>query len=91
MENFQNMDVNKVNDNKMFWKTVKPRFSNKCRTANANILTEEEMILKNEKLIADTFNNYFADITKTLKLKKNPNFNVSLYLVLFIVSKTMKV
>ena len=47
--------------------------------------------MKNEKLIADTFNNYFADITKTLKLKKNPNFNVSLYLVLFIVSKTMKV
>ena len=30
---------------------------------------------KNEKLIADTFNNYFADITKTLKLKKHPNFD----------------
>ena len=60
---FQNMDVNKVNDNKMFWKTVKPRFSNKCRTANRNILTEGDMIIKNEKLIADTFNNYFADIT----------------------------
>ena len=27
MEYFQNMDVNKVNDNKMFQKTVKPRFS----------------------------------------------------------------
>ena len=26
------------------------------------------------QLIADTFNNYFADITKTLKLKKHPNF-----------------
>ena len=34
MEYFQNMDVNKVNDNKKFWKTVKPRFSNKCKTAN---------------------------------------------------------
>ena len=34
MEYFQNMDVNKVNDNKMFWKTMKPRFSNKCKTAN---------------------------------------------------------
>ena len=33
------------------------------------------MIVKNEKLIADTFNNYFADITKILKLKKHPNFN----------------
>ena len=75
MEDFQNMDVNKVNDNKMFWKTVKPRLSNKCKTANTIILTEGYMIIKNEKLKADTFNNYFADITKTLKLKKHPNFD----------------
>ena len=34
MEYFQNMDVNKVSDNKMFWKTVKPRFSNKCKTCS---------------------------------------------------------
>ena len=33
------------------------------------------MIIKNEKLIANTSNNYFADITKTLKLKKHPNFD----------------
>ena len=74
MEYFQNMNVNKVNDNKMFWETVKPRFSNICNTANTVILTEGDMIIKNE-VIADTFNNYFADITKTLKLKKHPNFD----------------
>ena len=34
MEYFQNMAASKVNDNKMFWKTVKPRFPNKCKTAN---------------------------------------------------------
>ena len=38
------------------------------------IFTEGDMIMKNEKLIADPFNNYFTDITKTLKLKKHPNF-----------------
>ena len=59
----------------MFSKIVKPRFSNKCKTANTNILTERNMIIKNEKLIADTFNNYFPDITETLKLKKHPNFD----------------
>ena len=47
MECFQNTDVNKVNDNKMFWKTVKPRFLNKCKTANTIILTEGDMITKN--------------------------------------------
>ena len=59
----------------MIWKIVKPRFSNKCNTANTIILREGDMIIKNVKLIADTFNNYFADITKTLKLKKHPNFD----------------
>ena len=72
-EYFQNMDFSKVNDSKIFWKTVKPRFSNKCKTANTIILIEGDMF--NDKLIADTFSNYFADITKTLILKKHPNFN----------------
>ena len=31
--------------------------------------------MKNDRLISDTFNNYFADIIKTLKLKKNPHFD----------------
>ena len=75
MKYFQNMDFNKVNNNKMFWKTLKPRFSNKCKTANTIILTEGGMIIKNDKLIASTFNNFFPDITKTLKLKKHPNFD----------------
>ena len=75
MEYFQNMDVIKVNDTKMFWKSVKPRFSNKCKTANTFILTEGDMITNNEELIADTFNDYFTDLTKTLKLKKHLNFD----------------
>ena len=36
MEYFQNMNVNKVNDNKIFWKTMKPRFSNKCKDYKNN-------------------------------------------------------
>ena len=34
MEYFQNLDVDKVNDNKFFLKTVKARFSNKWKTEN---------------------------------------------------------
>ena len=52
---------------------MKPSFSNKCKTANTIILTEGDVITNNEKHIADTFNNYSVDITKTLKLKKYPN------------------
>ena len=56
-------------------KNCKAKCSNKFETASTIILTDGDMIVKNEKLIADTFNNYFADITKILKLKKHPNFN----------------
>ena len=49
---------------------MKPKFSNKCKVANTIILTEGDMIIKNNKLTADSFNNYFADITKTQKFKK---------------------
>ena len=59
----------------MFWKTVKPRFSNKGKSASTFILTEGDMIIKNEKLTAHTFNNYFADIAKALKLNKHSNFD----------------
>ena len=69
------MDVSKGNDNKSFRNTVKPRFSNKCKTENIIIVTEGDTIMNNEKLIADIFNKYFADFTKTLKLKKHPNFD----------------
>ena len=43
------MEINKVNDNKMFWKTVNPRFSNKFKTVNTIIVTEGDIIMKNEK------------------------------------------
>ena len=72
MEYFQNIDVSSYN--KLFWKTMKPWFSNKCKTESTIILTEGDIILKNEKLIADTFNNYFADVivllitSKTMKV-----------------------
>ena len=62
---YQNIDVSKVNDDKMFWKTVKPRFSNKCKTANTIVLTEGDMIMKNEKLIVATLS-----ITISLTLHK---------------------
>ena len=32
-------------------------------------------VTKYENLIGNNFNNYFANTTKTLKLKKHPNFD----------------
>ena len=67
---FNNIDVENVTDNKKFWKSIRPKFSNKCKTANIIILVEDEKILQDEKSIANTFNNFFTDVTHSLGLKK---------------------
>lgn len=64
MDFFQKMDVTNVNE-KVFQKTVKPRFSIKWETVNTIILTERDLIKKNEKLIAHIFDNYFGNSKKT--------------------------
>ena len=74
-QNFNNIDVKNVTDNKRFWKTIWPKFSNKCKTANTIILVEDEKNLQDEKAIASTFNNYFTDVTHSLDLKKK-NFGL---------------
>ena len=45
---FNNINVQQINDNKRFWKTVRPNFSNKTKTANTIILSEKEKIIKDE-------------------------------------------
>ena len=67
---FNKIEVKNVTDNKKFWKTIRPKFSNKCKIANAIILVEDEKILQDEKAIANTFNNHFTDVTHSLGLKK---------------------
>ena len=54
----------------MFWKTIRPKFSNKWKTANIIILFEDEKILQHEKATTNTFNNYFTDVTHSLGLEK---------------------
>ena len=68
---FEKLDLKNQNDSKKFWKAVAPKFSNKTKTADTIILNENEEIIKDEKIVATTFNNYFTDITKDLVLKES--------------------
>ena len=63
---FNNADVKNLTDNKTFWKIIRPKFSNKCKTANTIILVEDEKILQDEKAIANTFHKCFTDVTHSL-------------------------
>ena len=76
---FNDIDVKNLTDNKRFKKTIRPKFSNKCKTASTIILVENDKILQGDKPIAKTFINYFTDVTLSLGLiRKNVGFENTL-------------
>ena len=66
---FSDINVKSVSDNKKFWKTIKPFFSNKGLNTNNMMLVEDNEIVREEEIIANVMNNYFTNITTHLKLK----------------------
>ena len=65
---FSDVNVKSISDNKKFWKTIKPFFSNKGLNTNNMMLVEDNEIIRKEEIIAN-MNNYFTKITTHLKLK----------------------
>ena len=53
-EYYNSLDIKKIIDNKMFWKTVKPLFSDKLTSNNKIILIENGTILSEEDEINET-------------------------------------
>ena len=70
-EYFQNLNVKDLSENKKFWKTIKPYFSNKELNSNKMLLKEKRELVSDEKQLASIMNKFFINITKSLKLKKD--------------------
>ena len=70
-EYFENINVKDINDNKKFWKTIKPFFSNKGLNTNKLMLIENNNLISEESVLANTMNQYFTNITKQLNIKKS--------------------
>ena len=70
-EYFKNIIVKDINDNKKFWKTIKPFFSNKGLNTNTLMLIEDNNLISGESVLANTMNRYFTNITQQLNLKKS--------------------
>ena len=77
-EYFNKLDVNKLNDKKRFWKTIKLYFSYKGINSHKLILIENDSILTNEMSLAKLMNNYFINITNDLELKLDVLTNTNL-------------
>ena len=60
--------MNSVTDNKKFWRTVKPLFTDKVQSSSSITLVENEKIITNDSEVAEIFNEFFTNITKTMDI-----------------------
>ena len=64
------VDINKIVDNKRFWQTVKPFFSDKNKIKNKiTLIDDKTKIVSDNNLVAETFNKFFANIVPSLVLQ----------------------
>ena len=66
---YNNLDLENVTDNKNFWKSTKPLFSEKVSTHNKITLVEQDLILdKNDNVV---LNKFFVNVVPNLNIPKS--------------------
>ena len=63
---YTNLDVRNVTDNKKFWRTMKPFFSDKALGKNTITLVEGNDIISEDVEVANTLNPFFETAVKHL-------------------------
>ena len=73
---FSNLEAKLITDNKKFWNSVKPLFSDKITVKEIINLNGE--ILSSDTDIADTFNDYFRSVVQNLNIPRENSINTDL-------------
>ena len=64
--------IQKVSNNKSFWKNIQTLFSENRKIRNKLALVDEnENIISEEHLVSEELNNVFKNATKNLQINKN--------------------
>ena len=66
---FNNIDLKLLTDNKQFWKTIKPFFSDKHIISRKITLIENDEIISNDIQVAETMNDFFSNSVEKLNIK----------------------
>ena len=59
-----------VTENKQFWTTIKPFFTEKSKTTNNIMLTENNQPVREEKKNCQIINTYFKNVVKVLNIRQ---------------------
>ena len=68
---YYSLNVNNYTDNKKFWNTVKPLFSNYNGGSKTITIVDDDNVISNDEDIANTLNKFFENSTKTLGIREN--------------------
>ena len=69
---YNSVNVNTIDNDRKFWKAVKPMFSNENPMGEKIVLIRDDKIISDDKVIAESFNSHFVNITDSLGL--DPTF-----------------
>ena len=68
---YANLNLTDITDNRKFWKTIKPLFSNKEPNKKKITLVKENEIISKDEEISETFNSFFKNAVKSLDIQEN--------------------
>ena len=71
---YESLDLSSIWDNKKFQATIKPLFSNKIKSAENIVLSENGVLIKDEEEVANIFNNFFVNILPNLDIETQHEF-----------------
>ena len=85
---FSNINTSDITDNKTFWKTVKPFFTDKIKAKSKITLIEKkivsqegqeetvsEKIITEDQAVAEVFKEFFINIVPNLKISTDPDYD----------------
>ena len=68
---YSNLNLNKITDNKKFWNTMKPLFSDKGVGGENIILVDNDKIISEDQEVAQKFNTFFKNAVTSLGIEEN--------------------
>ena len=69
-----NLNKKNINDNKSFWKAIKPFLSYKVRSTNKMTLLDKEEIIMGEYNTVKVLNTFFSNIVSNLDISEYSNY-----------------
>ena len=67
----KNLDLKKITDNKKFYDTMKPFFSDNGGVRDRIVLVEDGDLISGDTQVAETFNAYFSNSNEALGITEN--------------------